>query len=192
MSRRDVAVNGDLSEDQARLLAEVMEHVRREYVEPVDEKELMNGAIRGMVSSLDRYSEFLDAEEYRDIRDSTSGRYSGVGLEVSTDDGAIVVIAPIDGTPAFRAGIESGDEIVEIDGVSVRNDGLNEAIDKMRRHAGETQHPPRKLRRPPRLQPGPPENPGRQRAPRNPGAVLRLRAAKPVQRRFRGRAECRY
>jgi len=126
----------ELTWQQTRLIAEVMERVRRDYVEPIDEKELMDGAIRGMVAGLDRHSEFLDADEYRDIRNSTSGKYSGVGLEVSTQDGAILVIAPIDGTPAQRAGIESGDEIIEIDGVSVRNDGLNDAIEKMRGHAG--------------------------------------------------------
>jgi carboxyl-terminal processing protease len=91
-----------------------------------------------MVSGLDRHSEFLDADEYREIRNSTNGRYSGVGLEVSMEGGAILVIAPIDGTPAQRAGIESGDEIIEIDGVSVRNGGLNDAIGKMRGHAGTT------------------------------------------------------
>ena len=136
VAKRDQSGSKELAWEQRRLLAEVMERVRRDYVEPIDEKELMDSAIRGMVSGLDRHSEFLNAEEYRDIRDSTSGRYSGVGLEISTQEGAILVIAPIDGTPAQRAGIESGDEIIEIDGVSVRNDGLTDAIDKMRGHAG--------------------------------------------------------
>lgn len=128
--------NRQLTWEQTRLIAEVMERVRSDYVEPIDDKELMDGAIRGMVAGLDRHSEFLDADEYRDIRNSTSGKYSGVGLEVSTQDGAILVIAPIDGTPAQRAGLMSGDEIIEIDGVSVRNDGLNDAIERMRGHAG--------------------------------------------------------
>ena len=133
---RDSAGSKKLTWEQTRLINEVMERVRRDFVEPIDETQLMDSAIRGMVSGLDRHSEFLDAEEYRDIRNSTSGRYSGVGLEVSTQDGAILVIAPIDDTPAQRAGIESGDEIIEINGASVRNDGLNEAIRKMRGHAG--------------------------------------------------------
>jgi carboxyl-terminal processing protease len=136
LADRDATDSKKLTWEQTRLINEVMDRVRRDFVEPVDETELMDGAIRGMVSGLDRHSEFLDAEEYRDIRNSTSGRYSGVGLEVSTQDGAILVIAPIDDTPAQRAGIESGDEIIEINGVSVRNDGLNEAIRKMRGHAG--------------------------------------------------------
>ena len=136
LAERDQPGNKELTWEQTRLFAEVIERVRRDYVEPIDEEELLDSAIRAMVSGLDRHSEFLSAAEYRDIRDSTSGRYSGVGLEVSTRENAILVIAPIDGTPAQQAGIESGDEIIEIDGVSVRNDGLNEAIDKMRGHAG--------------------------------------------------------
>ena len=136
LADRDPSGNNKLTWEQTRLITEVMERVRRDFVDPIDDTELMDSAIRGMVSGLDRHSEFLDAEEYRDVRDSTSGRYSGVGLEVSTQDGAILVIAPIDDTPAQHAGIESGDEIVEINGVSVRNDGLNEAIRKMRGHAG--------------------------------------------------------
>lgn len=136
LAKRDKPGSEELSWEQTRLMAEVMDRVRRDYVEPIDDMELMDSAIRGMVSGLDRHSEFLDAEEYRNIRNSTSGKYSGVGLEVSTQDGAILVIAPIDDTPAQRAGIESGDEIIEIDGVSVRHGELNDAIGKMRGHAG--------------------------------------------------------
>jgi len=136
LADRDRPGSKELSWEQTRLFAEVITRVRRDYVESIDEQELLNNAIRGMVSGLDRHSEFLSAEEYREIRDSTNGRYSGVGLEVSTQESAILVIAPIDGTPAQRAGIESGDEIIEIDGVSVQNDGLNDTIDKMRGHPG--------------------------------------------------------
>jgi len=136
LAKRDKPGSAELSWEQTRLMAEVMERVRRDFVEPIDDRELMDSAIRGMVSGLDRHSEFLDAEEYRNIRNSTSGKYSGVGLEVSTQDGAILVIAPIDGTPAQRAGIQSGDEIIEIDGVAVRHGELNDAIGKMRGHAG--------------------------------------------------------
>jgi len=126
----------ELSWEQARLFAEVMERVKRDYVDPIDDAQLLESAVRGMVSDLDRHSEYLNADEFQDVRISTSGSYSGVGLEVSTEDGAIIVIAPIDGTPAQRAGIESGDKIVEIDGVSVSDDGLDKTIDKMRGRAG--------------------------------------------------------
>ena len=136
VANRDASGSMELTSEQTRLIAEVMQRVRRDYVEPIGDKELMDSAVRGMISALDRHSEFLNAEEYREIRNSTRGRYSGVGLEVSTQEGAILVISPIDDTPAQRAGIESGDEIIEIDGVSVRNDRLNDAIGKMRGRAG--------------------------------------------------------
>ena len=136
VANRDASGSMELTSEQTRLIAEVIQRVRRDYVESIGDKELMDSAVRGMVSALDRHSEFLDAEEYREIRNSTRGRYSGVGLEVSTQAGAILVISPIDDTPAQRAGIESGDEIIEIDGVSVRNDRLNDAIGKMRGRAG--------------------------------------------------------
>jgi carboxyl-terminal processing protease len=126
----------ELSWEQARLFAEVMERVKRDYVEPIDDAELLESAIRGMVSELDRHSAYLDADEYQDIRISASGNYSGVGLEVSTSDGAIIVISPIDGTPAQRAGIVSGDEIIAIDEVSVVDNGLDETVKMMRGRAG--------------------------------------------------------
>src|SRR5690554_2481855 len=95
---------GSLSWEQARLFAEVMERVKEDYVQPVDDAELLESAIRGMVSGLDPHSEFLDEDEYREIRISTSGRYSGVGIEVTAEDSELRVVAPIDDTPAQRAG----------------------------------------------------------------------------------------
>ena len=136
LARKERMMPADLREDQSRLLLEVMQRVKREYVEPVDDAELLERAIRGMVGDLDRHSAFLDADEYRDIRISTSGKYSGVGLEISEADDRIMVISPIDGTPAQRAGIESGDEIVEIDGLTVLDDGLENTIDRLRGPAG--------------------------------------------------------
>ena len=97
LANRDKAASTELTWEQTRLITEVMERVRRDFVDPIDDQELMDSAIRGMVSGLDRHSEFLDAEEYREIRNSTGGRYSGVGLEVSTQDGAILVIARVPG-----------------------------------------------------------------------------------------------
>jgi carboxyl-terminal processing protease len=122
----------------ARLLAEVLEHVRRDYVETVDDHTLIENAIRGMVSSLDPHSAFLDNEEYDEIRISTTGNYSGVGIEVTMEDGAVKVVAPIEGTPAAKAGIEPGDVIVSIDGVTIEPSGLSDAINRMRGRAGTT------------------------------------------------------
>jgi len=136
IAARQKPANDDLTWEQARLFAEVVQRIREDYVEPVDERALIDGAIRGMVSELDPYSEFLDVEEFQDIRISTSGRYSGVGLEVDAEDGQIVVIAPIDGTPAERAGIKSGDVIVAIDGVAVDESSLQDTIELMRGAAG--------------------------------------------------------
>jgi carboxyl-terminal processing protease len=136
LARKERLSPVELREDQSRLLMEVMQRVKREYVEPVNDAELFERAIRGMVGDLDRHSAFLDADEFRDIRISTSGRYSGVGLEISEADDRIMVISPIDGTPAQRAGIETGDEIVEIDGLTVTEDGLENTIDRLRGPAG--------------------------------------------------------
>lgn len=126
----------DLTWEQARLFAEVMERIQEDYVEPIDDRVLVESAIRGMVADLDAHSQYLDADEYQDIRISTTGSYSGVGLEVSSADGEILVVAPIDGTPAFRAGIRPGDKIVAIDDASVRKDGLQATIGKLRGRAG--------------------------------------------------------
>ncbi len=89
--------NDDAALEQARLFAEVMERVKREYVEPIDESELLESAIRGMVGDLDSHSQYLDADEYREIRISTTGSYTGVGVEVTEVVGIIQVITPIAG-----------------------------------------------------------------------------------------------
>jgi carboxyl-terminal processing protease len=124
--------------EDARLLAEVLERVRQDYVDNIDDHALMESAIRGMVSALDPHSAFLDSDEYDEIRISTTGAYSGVGIEVTMEDGAVRVVAPIDGTPAARAGIQAGDIIVSIDDVPVDTEGLSDAINRMRGKPGST------------------------------------------------------
>ncbi len=121
-----------LAWEDARLLAEVYERVRRDYVDQVDDRTLIEGAIRGMVSQLDPHSSFLDSEEFREIRISTRGNYSGVGLEVNLADGRVTVVSPIDGTPAQRAGIQPGDVIVSVDDVEVDSEDLSDTVNRMR------------------------------------------------------------
>ncbi len=126
----------EMSLEQARLFAEVMERVKRDYVEPLDDAALLESAIRGMVADLDAHSQYLDAREYQDIRISTTGSYTGVGLEISARNDELRVVSPIDQSPAHRAGILAGDTILEIDGASVADDGLRETIRRLRGRAG--------------------------------------------------------
>ena len=120
------------------LLEEVEERVRSEYVEPVTKEQLDLAAVDGMVASLDPHSAFLDPAEYEAMRVSTAGHYSGVGLEVAERDGRIAVVTPIDGSPAARAGVRSGDILLEIDGRTVAGGALDEIIDRMRGFVGST------------------------------------------------------
>jgi carboxyl-terminal processing protease len=126
----------DLELEQARLFAEVMKRVKSDYVEPIDESELLESAIRGMVSDLDPHSQYLDVDEYRDIRISTTGSYTGIGIEVTEVDGEIRVITPIAGSPAARSGIRSGDQIIAVDGIMVDADRLQDTIGQMRGRRG--------------------------------------------------------
>jgi carboxyl-terminal processing protease len=118
------------------LFSNAFERVRANYVRPVQDGELVNAAIQGMVTSLDPHSSYMDAKAYNDMQITTKGEFGGVGIEVTQEDGLIKVISPIDGTPAAKAGIKSGDRIAGIDGTSIAGLALNDAIDKMRGPAG--------------------------------------------------------
>lgn len=128
--------DSQLAWEQARLFAEVLERVKTDYVEPIDDAALLESAIRGMVSDLDPHSQYLDASEYRDIRISTTGSYTGIGVEISDVDGMITIISPIAGSPAARSGLRSGDEIIAVDGVSVEPGNLGDALARMRGRQG--------------------------------------------------------
>jgi carboxyl-terminal processing protease len=117
---------------QLDLFSDAFERVRADYVRPVDDHELVNAAIEGMVSNLDPHSSYMDAKSYGDMQITTKGEFGGIGIEVTMEDGLIKVISPIDGTPAAKAGIKSGDYIAAIDGASIQGLPLNDAIDKMR------------------------------------------------------------
>ena len=126
----------ELAWEQTRLFAEVLERVKRDYVEPIDDAELLESAIRGMVSDLDAHSQYLDAGEYRDIRISTTGSYTGIGIEVDEVGGNVMIVTPIAGSPAARAGIRSGDQIIAVNGISVEAAHLQDTIGRLRGHAG--------------------------------------------------------
>jgi carboxyl-terminal processing protease len=121
---------------QLDLFSNAFERVRANYVRPVKDSELIDAAIQGMVSNLDPHSSYMDAKMYGDMQITTKGQFGGIGIEVTQEDGLIKVISPIDGTPASRAGIKTGDRIAGIDGTSIAGLQLNEAIDKMRGAAG--------------------------------------------------------
>jgi len=126
----------DLPWEDVRLLVDVMQLVKDEYVEPVDDKTLIHGAIRGMLGNLDPHSDFLDKSEFSDMQSLTSGEFNGVGIDIGVQDNAIVVIAPIDGSPAARAGVRAGDEILEVNGTSLDGLSLDQASDLMRGKPG--------------------------------------------------------
>jgi carboxyl-terminal processing protease len=127
---------GPVPWQDARLLAEVLEHVRREYVDRSSDQELMEAAIRGLIADLDPHSAYLDPEQFDEIRISTTGEYSGVGIEVELENGVVKVINPIEDTPAYRAGVLKGDRILAVDDVPVDIDNLNDTIDRMRGRIG--------------------------------------------------------
>jgi carboxyl-terminal processing protease len=138
LADKPAALGQNVPWQDAQLLAEVMTHVEREYVEPVDDHRLLQAAVRGMVSSLDPYSAYLDGDEYDDIKISSSGEYSGVGIEVAMEDGQVVVVAPLDGSSAAEAGIRAGDVIATIDNVPVNTTTLADTIGRMRGKEGTT------------------------------------------------------
>jgi carboxyl-terminal processing protease len=120
----------------ARLLSEVMGLIHDDYVDDTDDHTLMSNAIRGMVGELDPHSAFMDKDEFEDLKIATEGNYSGIGVEVTAEEGVLTVIAPLDDSPAARAGIRPGDTILAIDGRPLRNEPLDEAIKRIRGEPG--------------------------------------------------------
>ena len=118
--------------EELQQLAAVFGMVKTDYVEPVDEKKLISDAISGMVSSLDPHSSYFDKKSFKEFREGTSGRFVGVGIEITQEDGLVKVVSPIEGSPADRAGLKPNDLITKIDDTAVKGLSLNEAVKKMR------------------------------------------------------------
>jgi carboxyl-terminal processing protease len=118
--------------EELQQLAAVFGMVKSDYVEPVDEKKLISEAIAGMVSSLDPHSQYFDKKSFKEFREGTSGRFVGVGIEITMEDGLVKVVSPIEDSPAFRAGLKSGDLITKIDDTAVKGLSINDAVKLMR------------------------------------------------------------
>ena len=118
--------------EELQQLAAVFSMVKSDYVEAVDEKKLINDAISGMVSSLDPHSQYFDKKSYKEFREGTTGKFVGVGIEISQEEGLVKVVSPIEGSPADRAGLKPGDLITKIDEAMVKGMSLNDAVKRMR------------------------------------------------------------
>ena len=130
------AARGVLPLDELRTFAEVLDRIKTAYVEPIDDKTLLENAIKGMLGNLDPHSAYLEPQAFQELQESTSGEFGGLGIEVGQEDGLIKVISPIDDTPAARAGIEAGDLISRIDGQPTKGWSLMEAVEKLRGKPG--------------------------------------------------------
>ena len=136
LAQRDVASAESLPLEDLRMFSEVFARIKNDYVKAVDDKTLLEHAIRGMLSGLDPHSSYLDADAYKELQVGTSGQFGGLGIEVGMEDGFVKVIAPIDDTPASRAGVEAGDLIIRLDETPVKGMTLNEAVKMMRGQPG--------------------------------------------------------
>jgi carboxyl-terminal processing protease len=138
-AEREVSVAATtLPVEELRTFSDVFGRIKNDYVEDVEDSVLLQNAIRGMLSGLDPHSSYLDEEQFKELQVGTSGEFGGLGIEVGMEDGFVKVIAPIDDTPAQRAGIEAGDLIIRLDDTPVKGLTLNEAVKIMRGKPGTT------------------------------------------------------
>ncbi len=122
--------------EMLNLFGDIMERTKVSYVEEVSDQKLIEAAINGMLSSLDPHSSFLDAKSFQYLNEQTQGKFGGLGIEVTMENGVVKVVSPIDDTPAFKAGLKPGDYIISLDGTTVVGMSLSEAVDKMRGKVG--------------------------------------------------------
>jgi carboxyl-terminal processing protease len=132
LSATAVEEQGKLPLDELRTFADVYNQIRRGYVEEIDDSTLLEYAIQGMLMGLDPHSVYLTEEAFQNLQDTTTGEFTGLGLEVGMEDGYVKIVSPIDGSPAAEAGLQSGDVILKLDQAPVKGMSLNEAIDIMR------------------------------------------------------------
>jgi len=128
----DKEASSPLPIEQLRAFTEVFGRIKNDYVEPVDDKKLITEAINGMLSGLDPHSAYLDAEAFKELQVGTQGEFGGLGIEVGMEDGFVKVVSPIEDTPAYNAGLKTGDLIIKLDDTAVKGMTLNEAVKRMR------------------------------------------------------------
>jgi len=135
-AERDAEAPTSLPVEELRTFSDVFGRIKNDYVEDVEDKVLLENAIRGMLSGLDPHSAYLDQEQFKELQVGTSGEFGGLGIEVGMEDGFVKVIAPIDDTPAQRAGVQAGDLIIRLDDTPVKGLSLNDAVKIMRGKPG--------------------------------------------------------
>jgi carboxyl-terminal processing protease len=130
------STDGSATYEQLRLFTEVLSIVQNQYVDEVPPKDLIYSAIKGTLRGLDPHSSFLDPDSYKDMQVETSGSFGGLGIEITLKDDVLTIVSPIEGTPAYRAGLATGDRIVKIDGLTTKDMQLSDAVKKMRGKPG--------------------------------------------------------
>jgi carboxyl-terminal processing protease len=138
VNAKEVGVSGEGENiyERLKVFSEILSLIESSYVEPVESKALIEGAIRGMVKALDPHTSYLPPEAFLDMKEETSGKFGGLGIEISIRNGVLTVISPIEGTPAFNAGIQTGDKIIKIEGNSTLDMALTDAVSLMRGEIG--------------------------------------------------------
>jgi len=118
--------------EHLKLFTDVLAIIQNQYVDETEPREVIYGAVRGMLRALDPHSSFLDPESYREMQVETSGAFGGLGIEITVRDDQLTVVAPIEGTPAWRAGVQPGDKIIKIEGIATKDMSLTDAVKRMR------------------------------------------------------------
>ena len=134
----NVAISSDteVPTEKIQQFVDVYKKIKEQYVDEVDDATLFNYAIEGMVTKLDPYSDYLSKDDFSELKIGTTGRFGGIGIEITMEDGFVKIISPIDDTPAQRAGLKSGDLVIEVEGVSLKDKSINDAVKLMRGEPG--------------------------------------------------------
>ena len=139
-----VSADTETTYQKLKLLTDALDIIQTKYVDDPDNEKLIYGAIKGMVSSLDPHSSFLTPEEFKELQVETSGKFSGIGIEITVKDGILTVVSPIEDTPAFKVGLKAGDKIIKVDGKLTKQMSLMDAVKQIRgekRDQGDSDHP---------------------------------------------------